>query len=231
MPRGADAVLRLELYLVTDPDLAGDRPLLQVVTAALEGGATAVQLRDKKASPRELLRWGEELRRIAHHHNAACIVNDRVDLALALEADGVHLGPEDLPPAEARRLMPRPRWMGVSAGSVQEAMAAQEAGADYLGAGPVFATPTKRDAGGPIGPEGLAAITASVVIPVVGIGGINARNAASVIEAGAAGVAVISALMAAENPEGEARAILAVVREALHGRARHRSSSNGSLEG
>ncbi len=207
--------MRLDLYLVTDPDLASGRPLLEVVAAALAGGATAVQLRDKKAAPRDLLAAGAEIRRIARQHSAAFIVNDRVDLALALEADGVHVGPDDLPPLETRRLMPPPRWVGVSAGTVREALAAEEAGADYLGAGPVFATPTKPDAGTPIGPEGIAAIAAAVGIPVVGIGGIHAGNAASVISAGAAGVAVISALVGAPDPEGAAREILARVREAL----------------
>jgi thiamine-phosphate pyrophosphorylase len=220
--------MRLDLYLVTDPDLAAGRPLLQIVAAVLEGGATAVQLRDKKTTPRDLLPLGAEMRRIAHQHHASFIVNDRVDLALALEADGVHVGQDDLPPLEVRRLMPHPRRMGVSAGTVQEALAAERAGADYVGAGPVFATPTKPDAGIPIGLEGLSAIAAAVSMPVVGIGGIHAENAASVIEAGAAGVAVISALVGSGDPEKAAREILSRVREALDRRGEGRKGGPAS---
>lgn len=204
-----------DLYLVTDPDLTAGRPLLQVVAAALDGGVTAVQLRDKKAAARDLLALGAEMRRIARGHEAAFLVNDRVDLALALDADGVHLGAEDLPPLEARRLVPRPGLLGVSAGTVREAQQAEKAGADYLGAGPVFATATKADAGEPIGLDGIAAIASAVSIPVVGIGGIHSGNASSVIEAGAAGVAVISAIVGAVDPEAAAREILSRVRGAL----------------
>lgn len=210
--------MRLDLYLVTDPDPAGGRPLLQVVAAALAGGATAVQLRDKKAAPRDLLELGREMRRIAHQHGAPLLVNDRADLAMALEADGVHVGPEDLPPLETRRLMPPPRILGVSATTVKEALAAQEAGADYLGVGPVYPTSTKPGAGEPIGSSGLAAIAAAVRIPVVGIGGIDAGSAAEVIEAGAAGVAVVSAIMGADDPERAAREIRSRVEEALRRR-------------
>jgi len=210
--------MRLDLYLVTDPGLIRGRPLLEVVTAALSGGVTAVQLRDKGATPRDLFVQGAEMRLLAQRHNALFLTNDRVDLALALAADGVHVGPEDLPPLETRSLMPRPRLMGVSVGTVLEALSAQEAGADYLGAGPVFATATKPDAREPIGIPALASIAAAVRIPVVGIGGINARNAASVVEAGAAGVAVVSAIVAAEDPQSAASEIRARVDEALRNR-------------
>jgi thiamine-phosphate diphosphorylase len=210
--------MRFDLYVLTDPILAQDRPLLSIVAAALEAGATAVQLRDKSASPRDLLPLGAEMRRMAYRHQAAFLVNDRIDLALVLEADGVHVGPEDLPPLEARRLLPRPRLLGVSAGTSQAAVSAERAGADYLGAGPVFPTSTKPDAGPPLGLEGLSAIVKAVSIPVVGIGGIHAANAASVIEAGAAGIAVISAVMAAEDPGAAVRALLASIRAPLLGR-------------
>jgi thiamine-phosphate pyrophosphorylase len=222
--------MRLDLYLVTDPDLAGARPLLPIIEAALVGGVGVVQLREKRASPREQLTLGAEIRRMTRRHGASFIVNDRADLALALGADGVHVGPADLPPLETRRLLPPPFWVGVSSGAVPEAQAAERAGADYLGVGPVFATATKPDAGSPIGLEGLAAIAAAVSIPVVGIGGIDLENAASVIEAGAWGVAVISALIAAEDPEARARQILARVREALGRRKeRHGQSRDGRL--
>jgi thiamine-phosphate diphosphorylase len=210
--------MRFDLYVLTDPALTRDRPLLPIVAAALAAGATAVQLRDKHASPRDLLPLGAEMRRMAHRHQAAFIVNDRVDLALVLEADGAHVGPEDLPPLEARRLLPRPRLLGVSARTPQAALSAERAGADYLGAGPVFPTSTKPDAGPALGLEGLSAIVKAVSIPVVGIGGIHAANAASVIEAGAAGIAVIAAVMAAEDPETAVRDLLASIDEPLRRR-------------
>jgi len=210
--------MNLLLYLVTDPELASERGLLQVVFAALAGGVTAVQLRDKRAAPREILAVGKEMRRIASSQGATFIVNDRPDLALALEADGVHVGPDDLPPGEARRLLPRPLVLGASAGKLQEARAAEEAGADYLGVGPIFPTATKVDAGAPVGLAALTKIVASVKIPVVGIGGIGLESAASVIEAGASGVAVVSALMAASDPERAARDLRARLEEALHRR-------------
>ena len=166
-----------------------------------------MQLRDKRSPPADLLELGRELRRICGLHRAPLLVNDRADLALALSADGVHLGSEDLPPAEARRLLPPPRWIGVSAASVGEALSAEESGADYLGVGPIFATSTKADAGDPIGLERLAEIAAAVRIPVVGIGGIGVANCGSVIEAGAAGVAVISAILTAEDPATAARGL------------------------
>lgn len=219
-----------DLYLVTDPDLPRGKPLLAVVAAALSGGVTVVQLRDKRSSLREMLELGAEMRRISQLHHAPFLVNDRVDLALALEADGVHVGPADLPPLEARRLMPPPRLLGVSTGTIQEALAAQEAGADYIGAGPVFPTATKPAAGFPIGPEGIRSIAEAVRIPVIGIGGINAGNAESVVEAGAAGVAVVSAIIGAEDPESAAREIRARVVEALE-RRRSTSDRGGRGEG
>ena len=206
--------MNLLLYLVTDPVLSGERPLLPLIAAALEGGVTAVQLRDKETPPGELLPLGREIVRLGRERGAAVMVNDRADLALALDADGVHVGAGDLPPAEARRLLPRPKIVGVSAATPAEARAAEIAGADYLGAGPVFATATKPDAGAPIGLPGLAAIVAAVRIPVIGIGGIDAGNAASVIETGAAGIAVISALLTAEDPEGAARELRRRLEEA-----------------
>ena len=197
--------MNLLLYLVADPDQTPGRPFLQVVAAALSGGVTAVQLRGKRATPREVLEMGGEMRAMAHRHSAIFVVNDRPDLAVALEADGAHVGPEDLPPGEARRLVQRPGILGVSAGSLRDARAAQEAGADYLGVGPIFPTLTKADAGEPLGLETFAAIVAAVRIPVVGIGGITVENAAAVIEAGSAGVAVVSSIMGAADPEAAAR--------------------------
>jgi thiamine-phosphate pyrophosphorylase len=207
--------MHLLLYLLADPDFAGERPLLEKVAAALDGGVTAVQLRAKQAMMRETLALGQEMRRIARGAGAAFLVNDRPDLALALEADGVHVGSTDLPVGETRRLVHRPMVVGASAGSVDEAREAEEAGADYLGVGPVFATSSKADAGEPIGLESLAEIASVVRIPVVGIGGITLHNASSVIEAGAVGVAVISAILMADDCAQAARALRGNLEEAM----------------
>ncbi len=201
----------LSLYILTDRRLAGDRPPAEVVAAALRGGATAVQLRDKTATTRELLRLGEALLAVTRPAGVPLIVNDRLDVALALDAEGVHLGQEDLPPDVARRLLGPEKILGVSADTVEEALEAQRTGADYLGVGDVFGTRSKPDAGAVIGLEGLRRVAQAVRIPVVGIGGVTAQNAAAVIEAGAAGVAVLSAVMGAPDPEAAARALRAAV--------------------
>ncbi len=191
----------LGLYIVTCSDPAHGVGHLDMARAALQGGADAVQLRDKEAGGRELLCRAEEISRLLSRSEGECLflVNDRVDVALASGAHGVHLGQDDLPAGAARRLLGAQRILGVSASTVEEALAACGEGADYLGVGPVFATPTKPDAGMPIGLEGLRMIREAVDIPIVAIGGIDAANAAQVLEAGADGIAVISAVSAAPD--------------------------------
>jgi thiamine-phosphate pyrophosphorylase len=193
------------LYFVADRDALPGRQLLETAQAALRGGATAVQLRDKSGSARELLELGRALLALTCAAGVPLIVNDRLDVALALGADGVHVGQDDLPAREVRRLLGSERILGVSAGTVAEARQAQADGADYLGAGDLFGTPSKPDAGLPIGLPGLAAIAGAVPLPVVGIGGITEANAASVTATGAAGVAVISAITRSLDPEAAAR--------------------------
>jgi thiamine-phosphate pyrophosphorylase len=172
---------------------------VDVATAALVGGARFLQFRDKELSTRELLTIARELRRLTRAHQAILVINDRVDIALAAEADGVHLGQDDMPTAEARRLLGPTAIIGVSAATVDTARAAEAAGADYLGAGPVYPTGSKADAGEAIGLTRIAELRAAVGIPILGIGGIVAANAAAVIEAGATGLAVISAVTDAAN--------------------------------
>ncbi|MDR5683957.1 MAG: thiamine phosphate synthase [Armatimonadota bacterium] len=196
--------LDLRVYVITDPG-AGDHE--DLARAALAGGATVVQLRDKRATSRRLYEVAVRLQHLVAEAGVPLIVNDRVDVALAAGAAGVHLGPDDLPVGSARRILGSSGIVGASAGTVAEAVEAERAGADYIGAGPVFATATKPDAGVPIGLEGLRRIAAAVRVPVVGIGGITAENAGSVIAAGASGVAVISAVVATEDKVGAARAI------------------------
>ncbi len=199
------------LYLVTDAGLSHGRSHLGIVEAAIRGGVTIVQYREKNASTRRMIEEADVLCRLCRASGISFIVNDRLDVALAVEADGIHVGQDDMPASRARRLLGRNKILGVSAGSVEEARKAVDDGADYIGASPVFSTPTKPDAPPPLGIEGLRRITQAVQIPVVAIGGINAGNAAAMREAGAAGIAVVSAIVAAEDVEEAARALRAAV--------------------
>jgi thiamine-phosphate pyrophosphorylase len=202
------------LYVIADHAFGRDRPLEDIVAAAIRGGATMVQLREKTLPVRRIVELGRRLQEITRPAGVPLIVNDRADVALAIDADGVHVGQDDLPVADARRLLGPDRIVGASAGSIAEAVAAEADGADYVGVGSVFATGSKADAGEVIGPEGLAQIRAAVHVPVVAIGGITAANAAEAIQAGAAGVAVISAVVGADDVREAARRLAEVVRAA-----------------
>ena len=209
--------LDLRVYVITDRSFRG-RTHEQVARAALRGGATAVQLRDKQATGRELLQWARQLRDLTRAAGVLFLVNDRVDVALAVHADGVHVGQEDVPVADARQLMGPGRVVGASAGNVEEALQAEQASADYLGVGPVFPTATKPDAGEAIGVDGLRRIVQAVRLPVVAIGGIPADNAGQAIRAGAVGVAVISAVAAADDMVAATRQLREAVDAALRER-------------
>ncbi len=210
-------ILDLSLYVITDRLLAQGRSHLEVATKAIEGGATCIQLREKDAAvtSKELFNLAAKLRLLTKEKGVALIINDRLDIALAVGANGVHLGQDDLPLEVARRLLPPQMILGASAGDPRQARAAQDLGADYLGTGDVFGTATKPDAGEPIGPAGLAAVCRSVKIPVVGIGGIDAGNAREVITSGAAGVAVISSVIGAADIAAAAQKMALAVKDAL----------------
>jgi thiamine-phosphate pyrophosphorylase len=198
---------RLRLIVVTDADCGG-RDMVDVVRAALRGGAPAVQLRMKDAPARDMVEMAHVLLGETRPAGALLFVNDRVDVAVVAGADGAHVGQDDLPVAAARRVSPPGFLLGVSAESVELAMQAEAEGADYVGVGPVYATGSKDDAGEPIGTGRIAEVAAAVRIPVVGIGGIGIGNARAVVESGAAGVAVISAVMRADDPEAAVRELL-----------------------
>ncbi|MDR7483041.1 MAG: thiamine phosphate synthase [Armatimonadota bacterium] len=200
----------LRLYVITDRVLSGRSHEAQA-EAAIAGGATAIQLRDKAAPARELVEVGRRLGALCRGQGVLFIVNDRADVAVACEADGVHVGEDDLPVPAARRLLGPGRIVGASAGTLEAAVRAEAEGADYLGVGSVFATGTKADAGEAIGVDALARIVRAVRVPVVGIGGITVENAAQVVRAGAAGVAVISAVVAQPDIAAAARALRAQV--------------------
>lgn len=200
---------RLGLIVVTDPDCGPGRTVLDVVRSALRGGAPAIQLRMKDAPAREMAELARALLAQTRAAGALLFVNDRVDVALAVGADGAHVGQDDLPAAATRAIAPPGFLLGVSAETAALARAAQADGADYVGVGPVYATGSKADAGDAVGVERITDVAGAVRIPVVGIGGITVQNAPPVLQAGAAGVAVISAVMRAADPEAATRALLA----------------------
>lgn len=200
--------LSTPLYVITEPTL---RDPVESVRLVLEGGARLVQLRAKHATARELAQMGQAIRALTRRYGALFIVNDRLDIALAVEADGVHLGQDDLPVPLARKLAGDAFIIGVSAETLEEAQRAEAEGADYLGVGPMFATTTKPDAGVPVGPERLRAIKQAVSIPVYGIGGITSQNAPLVMQAGADGVCVISAIIGAPDPTEATRQLLSML--------------------
>lgn len=208
----------LSIYIITDRSAGRRRSHEEVATAAIAGGATVVQLREKTLSTRQFLEVAVRTHDATRRAGIPLIINDRVDVALAVDADGVHVGPDDMPVSVARRLLGPDRIIGASAGTVAEAVEAERDGADYLGVGSVFATPSKADAGAPIGTRTVQAIVQAVRIPVVGIGGITPDNAAAVINAGAVGVAVISAVANADDIRAAVRHLVEVVRAAQRGR-------------
>ncbi len=201
MTGGPDPPRRaLRLMVITHPRPRCGRPLEEVVAEVVVAGATAIQLRDKEAPPRELLALARRLRAVTARHGALLIVNDRLDIALAAGADGVHLGPDDVPVAAARRVVPDGFLLGHSTDDPGVARRAEADGADYLGCGTVFPTTSKADAGAVIGVGGLAAVARSVRIPVLAIGGVTAERVPLLGGSGAGGVAVISAVMTARRP-------------------------------
>ncbi|WP_284638875.1 thiamine phosphate synthase [Paenibacillus silviterrae] len=190
----------LQVYLVMD--ISQGAASVKLAEDAIAGGVTLIQLREKKATMTEVLAWGKELRELCRRKQIPFVVNDRIDLALLLDADGVHVGQDDIPGLEARKLLGSDRIVGISAGTMEEAEIAMAQGADYLGVGAIYSTLTKGDAGLPIGTELITRIQERWSdIPLVGIGGITADNAVPVIAAGADGVAVVSAITKAASPK------------------------------
>jgi thiamine-phosphate pyrophosphorylase len=195
----------LSVYLVTDPRLTAQRGLVETVSQAVAGGVTIVQLRDPDAKGRALVEAARALVALLRPLGIPLIVNDRVDVALAADADGVHLGQDDMEPGPARAQLGPDRILGLSVGTPAELSISDLSGVDYVGVGPVRATGTKADAGSAIGLVGLADMRKRIPLPVVGIGGLDAALAADVIRAGADGVAVVSALCAAPDVTAAAR--------------------------
>ncbi|MDA8354551.1 MAG: thiamine phosphate synthase [Firmicutes bacterium] len=205
----------LRLYLVMGSQDCRGRDPAWILQEAIAGGVTLFQFREKDSSlsMTQTVSLGKQLRELCAKYRIPFIVNDRVDLAMILDADGVHLGQDDLPPVEVRPLLETNALIGISTETPEEAKAAAQAGADYLGVGAMYATRSKPDAGKPIGPEGIRRINCKVShpLPVVGIGGIDGNNAKEVIQAGAAGIAVISAITHADSPRRAAAELREIV--------------------
>ena len=199
------------LYLVTDRGLSRGRSILEIVSAAVHGGTTVVQLREKDCSTRDFIEQALAIKEFLKGHGVPLIINDRVDVAQAVKADGVHLGQTDMPLEMAKKILGGSMIIGISAESLQDAIEAEQGGADYLGVSPIYATPTKTDTSPPLGLEGLREIRKVVRLPLVGIGGLNRDNAAEVIRNGADGVAVVSAIVAADDPQAAADALKQII--------------------
>jgi thiamine-phosphate pyrophosphorylase len=208
----------LRLYLVTDQSLMRGRPLADVVAAAVQGGVNCVQLREKSLGTREFLAQALLLKKLLGPLRVPLVINDRIDIALACGAEGVHLGQSDLPVTEARKLLPTEVFIGWSVESMDEVLQSAPLPVDYLGVSPVFATPTKTDTGLAWGLDGLARVRAATRLPLVAIGGIHAGNAREVLRAGADGLAVVSALCAADDPRAAAAGLRSIGDEELSAR-------------
>ena len=203
--------LSSRLLVVTDRHQTKRRPLVSLLQRVLAAGISTIQLRERDLSARELVALAREVRVITGSCNSQLLINDRIDVALALEGVGVHLRSNSLPPSVARRLLGPQRLMGISAHSVEEAVQAESQGADYIVLGPIYETPSKQMFGPPLGIQTLEKACRLVRIPIVGIGGVTAERAREMRRAGAFGVAVITAILGADDVESATRELLDAV--------------------
>jgi len=204
-------LIDFSLYLITDRMQTAGRALPAVVAESLRGGLRAVQLREKDLAAGQLLELAVELRQLTREYGAKLLINDRIDVALAAGADGVHLGKAGLPVPEARRILGSKRLIGYSAHSADEALQAQLDGVDFVTLGPVYHTPSKAQYGEPLGLSALSEAVRLVTIPVFALGGVRSTSVAEVLSGGAHGVALISAIMAAPNPRVETESLLRTI--------------------
>ena len=199
------------LYLVTDRALSRGRRTLEIVKAAVQGGVTCVQLREKACTTREFIDQALAIKDFLKTSKIPLIINDRLDVAQAVGADGIHLGQSDMPFSIAKAIVEDSMIIGISAESVDDAIQAEKEGADYIGVSPIYKTPTKTDTAPPLGLTGLREIRKAVNIPLVGIGGLNKSNVYDVIKNGGDGVAVVSAIVSADDPEESSRALRSII--------------------
>lgn len=192
------------LYLITDRHQSKAKTLLDVVQAALEGGVQAVQLRERDLTPKELFPLAVKLRKMTRSSDAKLFINDRVDLALAVKADGVHLRTDSLPISAVRTLVGKERFIGVSTHNMEEVKQAEEQGADFVTFGPIYFTPSKAPFGDPIGPDAIADVKKNTHLPLFALGGIKIDCVEEVMKMGSNGIALISAILGSENVKGSA---------------------------
>ncbi|MFL0269494.1 thiamine phosphate synthase [Candidatus Clostridium radicumherbarum] len=183
------------LYLVTDRSFLGNKSLKDAISEAIEGGVSFIQIREKDISTRAFYNIASEVKEVTDYYKVPLVVNDRIDIAQAIDADGVHLGQSDMPIQVARKILGKNKIIGISVENVKEAKVAEENGADYVGVGTIFYTGTKKDINKPIGLEGLKEVCSSIKIPKVAIGGINKNNLKDILKAGVDGAAIISAIL------------------------------------
>ena len=205
--------MNLELYVIIDRRMMKGRSPIRVAREAIAGGATAIQLREKKMEGRDLCTFASSLKKRARKRRVLFIVNDRVDIAKAAGADGVHLGAKDLPIKIARKLLGKKKIIGATVRNLSQALKAQKEGANYLSLGPIFSTKTKQGLSPPRGLKAITRIKKKIKIPLIAIGGINRNNVTKVTRAGADGVAVVSAITKAENVRKTTRELLFIIRE------------------
>jgi len=203
----------LSLYVIIDRRMIKGKSSIRVTREAITGGATAIQLREKEMESRDLCHLASSLKKVAKKKKALFIVNDRIDIAQAADADGVHLGQEDLPIKIARKLLGRNKIIGVTVRNLSQALRAQKEGADYVSLGPIFSTRTKKNLPPPRGLKVIAQIKEKIKIPLIAIGGINRDNVAKVMRAGADGVAVASAVVGAKNVRKSTQELLKQIRK------------------
>ena len=193
-------IIDYKLYLVTDRTNKTDKEFLNIIKEAIKGGVTVVQIREKDADTLEFYNISKKVKEICSKYNVPLIINDRIDIALAIDADGVHIGQSDMPIKIARKLIGNDKILGISAHNIQEAKEAEENDADYLGVGAIFSTSTKKDAND-VSIDTLKEISSNVDIPTVAIGGINLDNVEKLKDTNISGISVVSAIMNAENPK------------------------------
>jgi thiamine-phosphate pyrophosphorylase len=197
-----------KLYVITGEQFHPGRSMLEVMEAAIIGGADIIQLRDKSSSKRAVLEKARGLRELTRRYGVTFIVNDHVDIALAVDADGIHLGQDDLPVADARKIVGPDKWIGISTHAIEEAREAEREGADYIGVGPVFETKSKVDVVAPVSTGYVRQVAAEIRIPFVAIGGIKLHNIDQVLGAGATRICAISEIVGSDDVQGTCAAFL-----------------------
>jgi len=201
----------LSLYLVTERSLSLSREIEWIVEQAVQGGVTAVQLREKHCSDGEFKALASSIKKITSPYGVPLIINDRIEVALAIDADGIHVGQSDIAPIEARKLLGKEKIIGLSVENMSQTEEANGLDIDYIGISPVFSTDTKKDIAPPFGLEGVRNVSKISRHPAVAIGGINLSNAGEVIESGADGIAVVSAICSSKNPKKSAMELRFIV--------------------